>query len=201
MSVLLVPLGPVRGARVVVGEWHTQRAPSLSSVAPDTWSTGTWRSGRRKRGGGSRTVERRSLTLEGSLESWRALGRSRHNVVDANTWIIIHDITAPVSPLWRTAFVIGRGDSMRHTTGIDTIVHDTFVLRATVSLLLPVALHGENLYETNAVDGYQNSKAQRDQECRTYKMLIISSSSPIDSLIGSLVIAPVSAIRAWCKIF
>jgi len=38
---------------------------------------------------------------------------------------------------------------MRHKTGIDTIVHDTFVLGATVSLLLPVALHGENLYEAN----------------------------------------------------
>lgn len=32
-------------------------------------------------------------------------------------------------------------------------------------------------------------------------MLIASSSSPMDSLIGSLVIAPVSAIRALCKIF
>ena len=32
-------------------------------------------------------------------------------------------------------------------------------------------------------------------------MLIASSSSPMDSLIGSLVITPASAIRALCKIF
>jgi hypothetical protein len=40
---------------------------------------------------------------------------------------------------------------------IAVMVHDTLILRKTVFLLLPVALHGENLYEANAVDGCQNS--------------------------------------------
>jgi len=43
---------------------------------------------------------------------------------------------------------------MQQTTGIDTIcqifmVHDTFTLEATTFLLLPVALHGEDLYEAD----------------------------------------------------
>ena len=68
------------------------------------------------------------------------------------------------------------------------------------ALLLSRLLHGQDLNQANATRS-KSKDCHGNKTCNTYKMLIISNSSPMDSLRGSRGITPAWASLACCSIF